>query len=456
MIIVPTEKRFDWKHAPVFLFIIVALNVLVFFLYQSGDNQKLYSALESYQEHQFLEKEWPAFTAYLEQEGKTEELSEYKSLYAEDYHEDVAIGILMDFGFYRHMQRESRNLFYRDDLRKWEAARSEIHARVASISAFDHGLIASDFHFTSLITHQFLHGDIMHLLGNLFFLVVCGFAVEAALGHLRFVMFYLIGGVAAGLAQVAVDTQSDIPLIGASGAISAVMAMYLGVFRLKKIEFFYWFFVFVGYVRAPALLILPFYIGKEVYSFYADPDSNVAFMAHAGGFVAGAALILVSILINPKILNEEYIETDQDIDPRREKLAGVYTAMESYRFDRAWEILKELISEYGINFEYAVLRFNLFKLSRSKAYLKCLAEIIKFNRLMPEELEKVESLWLENPEVRDELDHKTLARFAIRMTGLANANTAKAIHKHLSEQGYGGDEMTLLAEKINYAARRTG
>ena len=63
---------------------------------------------------------------------------------------------------------------------------------------------------------------------------------------------------AAGFAQVASDWSSTTPLVGASGAISGVMAMYLAVFRLKKIEFFYWFFFFVGYFRAPALLILPF------------------------------------------------------------------------------------------------------------------------------------------------------------------------------------------------------
>ncbi len=455
MIIVPTEKRFDWKHAPVFLFVIVVINVLTFFFYQSGDSQKLYSALQAYQEHQLLEREWRAFKAYLDQAGRGEELAEYQSLYDQEYHEDVAAGILMDFGFYRHMQRESRNLFYRDELSQWETVRGEIQAWLETISAFDHGLIANDFHFSSLITHQFLHGDIMHLLGNLFFLVVCGFAVEAALGHLRFLAFYLLGGVAAGLAQVAVDTKSGVPLIGASGAISAVMAMYLGVFRLKKIEFFYWFFIFVGYVRAPALMILPFYIGKEVYSYYADPDSNVAFMAHAGGFVAGAAMILVSILINPKMLNEEYIETDQDVDPRREKLASVYAAMENYRFDRAWEILKAMISEYGLTFEYAVLRFNLFKLTRSKAYLKYLAEIIKMKRLMPHELEKVEALWQENPEIRRVLDNQSLAGFAMRIASLSSTNTAKAIHKELTERGYEGEDMVMLTEKIKYAARRS-
>ena len=126
----------------------------------------------------------------------------------------------------------------------------------------------------------------------MFFLVICGFAVEAAIGHLRFLLFYLFSGVVAGVSHAAMDLDSSSVLIGASGSVSAVMAMYLGVFRFKKIEFFYWFFIFVGYFRAPALLILPFYIGKELVQFYTEAGSNVAFMAHAGGFVAGLVLAL--------------------------------------------------------------------------------------------------------------------------------------------------------------------
>ena len=64
--------------------------------------------------------------------------------------------------------------------------------------------------------------------------------------------------------------------------------MYLALFRMRRIEFFYWLFVFVGYVRLPALVVLPLYIAKELYFYFADPASNVAFLAHAGGFVVGA------------------------------------------------------------------------------------------------------------------------------------------------------------------------
>ena len=64
--------------------------------------------------------------------------------------------------------------------------------------------------------------------------------------------------------------------------------MYLIIYRWQTIRFFYWFYLIVGYFRAPAMILLPVYIGKELISFYSDPDSNVAFMAHAGGFVAGA------------------------------------------------------------------------------------------------------------------------------------------------------------------------
>ena len=115
-----------------------------------------------------------------------------------------------------------------------------------STSIARYGLVPSDIRITTLFSHQFMHAGVMHLLGNMVFLILCGFAVEAAIGHWQFLLFYLLSGLAGGLLFTAFDAEGTRPLVGASGAISGVMAMYLWVFRLKKIEFFYWFYAFVG------------------------------------------------------------------------------------------------------------------------------------------------------------------------------------------------------------------
>ncbi|HHL31166.1 MAG TPA: rhomboid family intramembrane serine protease, partial [Oceanospirillales bacterium] len=321
MIIIPTEKRFDWKHTPLVLFILVLINVMVFFAYQFGDTEKQFDAITDYQQHEFLVKEWPLYVDYLKQNQAYQRLEESKKLYENIQTEDddapqseiqLIYTIISDPGFYQYLEQNAYNVFYLSYIEKWALPRSEINDTIQSVSSVAFGLIPNQLGLVTLLTHQFLHGGVMHLLGNMFFLIICGFAVEAAIGHLRFLLFYLASGVAGGLLFAVMDLSSVQPLVGASGAISGVMAMYLGVFRFKKIEFFYWLFVFVGYFRAPALLILPFYIGKELFSYFSDSGTNVAFMAHAGGFIAGSLMMAIAYYLNPKMMNEAYIEEDQE------------------------------------------------------------------------------------------------------------------------------------------------
>ena len=361
MLIIPTEKRFDLKHTPIVVFLIVLTNILIFFVYQSGDNEKFNHALTVYDDHGFFQSEWPLFEDYLALQGENELLGEYRKFLGEDGAYQVMSALLMRQDFYNHLNQSKQTLFYENKLVEWNKYRKEVNETISSISFINFGLIPKQLSPFTFVSHQFLHGDALHLMGNLFFLLICGFAVEAAIGHMRFLFFYLISGIAGGGMYAAMDFSSNATLVGASGAISGVMAMYLAIFRLKKIEFFYWFFVFVGYFRAPALLILPFYIGKEVFNYYNEDDSNVAFMAHAGGFLAGSLLIGVSLLFNRKMLNEEYIEEDQLVDPMQEKLAKIYAYFEHFRFDLALKSLEDLIAEQGLNFELALLRYTLLR-----------------------------------------------------------------------------------------------
>ena len=289
MLIIPTEKRFDWKHTPLVLFILVLLNSMIYFGYQFGDDFKEIESVLKYKQHGFLEKEWPLFQEYLRKNKEMERLEKNNKLYSKiedttkteyDENDDISAefkllhNIIIDSDFYDYLDENAYNLFYLSFIEKWALPRNEINEEIKSISYLAYGLIPNKMSVVTLFTHQFLHGGIMHLLGNMFFLIICGFAVEAAIGHLRFLLFYLASGLTGGLLFSIIDMSSTMPLVGASGAISGVMAMYLGVFRFKKIEFFYWFFIFVGYFRAPALLILPFYIGKELYDFFSDTEKN--------------------------------------------------------------------------------------------------------------------------------------------------------------------------------------
>ncbi len=139
MIIIPTEKRFDWKHTPVMLFFIVLINVLVFFFYQAGDDKKFYAAINTYQQHQFLKLEWPAFKTYLSSKGEAEELAGYQELYDNHFHENLIISLLLDEGFYGYLKENpqyfpSHNDFENNDLEDWSTTRQRINTKIQSVS----------------------------------------------------------------------------------------------------------------------------------------------------------------------------------------------------------------------------------------------------------------------------------------------------------------------------------
>lgn len=454
MIIVPTEKQLDWRNAPIVLCALVLLNVMVFFLYQSGDTQKIVTAMASYESRDYLAHEWPAFEKFLEEEQKTELLKTYRQQYQDDEHDKIIGDLLMNEKFYAYLQKNYRTYFTPDYYAEWEPERTRLHSQLQSVSYIANGLRANDVRVASFISHQFLHGGIMHLLGNMFFLIICGFAVEAAIGHWRFLLFYLLSGVAAGFAQVASDWSSSTPLIGASGAISGVMAMYLAVFRLKKIEFFYWFFFFVGYFRAPALLILPVYIGKEIYSYHSDSESNVAFMAHAGGFVAGALLIGIAWLFNRDTLNTQYIEADQTVDPRQQQLADIYAAIEKHRFEQALALVDALIQEKGLTFDVAMIRYNLLKISRGDAYFPATLNLLTVPLLSPEEVKKLDKVWKDNPDVHAQLSEQAALKLGMQFTALESPQSAEQVFEQLQARGCKNPALSVYASKLAAAFQR--
>lgn len=141
--------------------------------------------------------------------------------------------------------------------------------------------------YATLVTSMFLHGSWMHLIGNMVFLWVLGDNVEDAMGHARFVAFYLICGLAAAFTHAALDPQSTTPMIGASGAISGVIGAYLLLHPRASIH------VLVGYfvVGLPAWIVLGFWIALQVINVATGGGGNVAWWAHIGGAVAGVVLI---------------------------------------------------------------------------------------------------------------------------------------------------------------------
>jgi membrane associated rhomboid family serine protease len=148
--------------------------------------------------------------------------------------------------------------------------------------------------FSHLLTHMFLHGSWMHLLGNMWFLWLFGNNVEDSMGRLRFIGFYLLCGLAAAAAQIITSPGSAIPMVGASGAISGVMGGYLLLYPTVRVYTLVVLGFFITSMALPAWVMLGYWFVIQFVSgwvSFAGEGGGVAFWAHVGGFVAGIVLV---------------------------------------------------------------------------------------------------------------------------------------------------------------------
>jgi len=154
----------------------------------------------------------------------------------------------------------------------------------------------------ALFTSMFLHGSWMHLIGNMWFLWIFGNNVEDSMGHLRFLVFYLLTGLVAALGHVFTDPGSAIPMVGASGAISGIMGAYLVLYPRAAVHTLFFFLFFIRVVPIPAWVMLGYWMVIQVTASILTPagGGGVAYMAHIGGFLAGVVLIFV--FRNPKLV----------------------------------------------------------------------------------------------------------------------------------------------------------
>jgi membrane associated rhomboid family serine protease len=156
----------------------------------------------------------------------------------------------------------------------------------------------------TLLTYTFIHGNWIHLIGNMMFLWVFGDDVEAALGRVRFVLFYLLCGAAGALAHFAANPASHLPLLGASGAVAGIVAAYLMLHPCRKI----WVLALMRFpIRIAAEWALGFWIVVQIINILFSTDETVAWWTHIGGLAAGALLVIVMRLPGVKLF-----DCDQD------------------------------------------------------------------------------------------------------------------------------------------------
>ena len=346
MLILPMERTFNIRRPPVVTFLLLIINVVVYITTSGSDQEMLLAAVEAYDEQQLLESELPLYEAYLK--SQSNEADVWGGLDSAELLESpqrlyVIVQVLTDREYAQYLARNT-DWFTFEQLDTLAEKQSIVDTYIGRLVYLRFGFIPADFSFLTMFSSQFLHGDIFHLIGNMVILVLIGLTVEQLLGSFNFLLFYLLSGAIASATYGLVHLGSPVTLIGASGAISGLMGMYVAAYGKRPIRFFYWIGVYFNYVKLPALVMLPVWVGKEVFDFLFT-DSNVAYSAHAGGLVAGAALVLVGKSSFARLDAEIVENRDKDLE-YREDLEYALQLVDRADFPAAKGAVQRLLENY--------------------------------------------------------------------------------------------------------------
>lgn len=292
MLILPLHQPITRATLPWATLLLVLLNLWVFVALQGGDSARREQADSYYWGSGMAALEAPLLDAHLQQHPDPELVSLLAKLPAEQHARLRAFWAQRDAAFRARL--DAGELFAStEDRAVWQQAAPRYRTLRGQVVGDRWALAATDPQPLTMVSALFLHGGWGHLLGNMLFLLALGLLVEGPLGRGLFLLLYLVGGVAASLAWLASNSGSAASLVGASGAIAALMGAFCVLWGRRRVRFFYWFLVVFDYVRAPALLLLPLWLGWELLQWTLRDGERVAYEAHAGGIVAGALLALL-------------------------------------------------------------------------------------------------------------------------------------------------------------------
>ena len=334
---IPLENRPTWRNPPWMTVLLILINMAVFWGPQRTEEKAREVAATYYVASVLPSLEVPRFVAWLESTGdkhlrqalRLQKAGSYRTLLRWMEQEDT------------FQQRLRAGLEVRESdpqYAAWKSARTEYEAKLPAPFtrhwAMDYGKDA-EFRPITWLTATFLHGSTGHLLGNMLFLFLFGFSVELALGRTTYLAFYLLGGLGGSALSAWAYAGMGSYGLGASGAVSALMGMYAVMYRLRRVRFFYQLFFYFNYVTAPALLLLPAWIANELLQHWFS-GRGVAYMAHLGGLLTGAALMALAMAVRSKPLEvpaaSDAAEEDDGFDTH---VANAQRLAQAMKFEQA-------------------------------------------------------------------------------------------------------------------------
>jgi membrane associated rhomboid family serine protease len=370
LLIFPAERRINWSNPPLATLGLILINLLVFVIFQSNENDDFQKSIDYYLSSPLVELEYKKYYQFKNPQIPKNKIGNL-NVSRTDIQQlmfDDEWNARVDLGIYEKSTTEYAN---------WKIHRQRFEKLLSKVTFYGQGLRPANYSLWNNFSYMFLHADISHLLGNMVFLLIFGFSLEIILGVGKYLGVYLLTGLASGAFYTALNLNSYMPLIGASGAVSGLMGSYAVIYGFKRIQFFYWFLSFFNYIKLPALIVLPVWILKEIWEYTSDAGSSVAYMAHVGGLVSGA--LLAFVFKHQTRMNQDYLtgsDEDDDRDPVSEELENALELMRRLRFDKAQQTLQGVLKLQPANIRALELSYHIQKLKPLQSPFKAIVEQI--------------------------------------------------------------------------------
>ncbi|MEJ2360891.1 MAG: rhomboid family intramembrane serine protease [Gammaproteobacteria bacterium] len=372
MFFLPLDRMPDWRNPPLITLLLLVINVLCWYIWQANDNAYLAKALDYYQYSRLYIPELKAFDEYRHIKDKLTKTdldkgtSKAKKRFTE---------MFKDGEFQNKLDADQ--IIKPDDsgYSDWRSKRNQYDYLRSKVVSYEYGTVPSRPSLLTDFTGMFLHGSNSHLWGNMVFLVLLGYAVELILGPVLFLAGYLLSGLAANWLYIMLYPHSAIPGVGASGAIAGIMGMYVIIFGLRKVNFFYYVFVYFDYVRAPAILMLPFFLAYQaIIQFLLTTNVNTA--AHVGGIFAGALFAGILKFV-PGAIKTEYVDEKNNEDKFQAEYQQAMQLMTSMKIDEAREKFEALLKQRPDDINLKQQLYNVCKYNTaSEPYHRYAAQLL--------------------------------------------------------------------------------
>ncbi|WOS39566.1 rhomboid family intramembrane serine protease [Xanthomonas rydalmerensis] len=355
MLILPLHKPLSRENFPLVTLLLILLNVAVYVGWQRHDTAPLRQAFRYYLDSGLGALEAPAYARYLDRSGQREPLAQLQQVPAKERLAFVCAATLHDVRFVQAM-RDGSAFADADARQAWTSLRARYDALLQRVFTLRHVQRSSEWAPARMLGSTFLHADAMHLIGNMLFLLALGTLLEGAIGGWRFLAVYLLGAFGASAASLWWRWGEAGGGLGASGAIAALMGAFCVVWGRRPVRFFYWAAVLFDYVRAPAIALLPLWLGWELYNLLFNGDAGIGFDAHAGGLVVGA--LLGAVLVATGQTREAFLRDDGGAvaDDRWARAQAHLGRMEHVQ---AGALLDALAAEAPQRFDVAMARYRL-------------------------------------------------------------------------------------------------